>query len=63
MMNDIYQDLLADRIMIVYLDNILIFTQILETHQKAMYKVLKVLAKDKLFLCPEKCKFNKRQIK
>ena len=62
-MNNIFQDLLADRIMIVYLDNILIFTQTLETHQKAMCKVLKVLAKHKLFLYPKKCEFNKRQIK
>ena len=63
MMNDIIHNLLADRIIIVYLDNILIFTQILENHQKVMCKVLKVLAKHKLFLCPRKCEFNKRQIK
>ena len=59
-MNDIFQDLIADGIIIVYLDDILIFTQILENYQKAMYKVLKVLDKHKLFLCPEKCKFDKR---
>jgi len=32
MINDIFQNLIADRIMIVYLDNILIFTQILEDY-------------------------------
>jgi len=32
MINDIFQNLIADGIMIVYLDNILIFTQILEDY-------------------------------
>ena len=62
MMNDIFQNLLADRIIIVYLDNILIFTQTLENHQKAICKVLKVLAKHKLFLCPRKCEFITNKI-
>ena len=44
--------------MIVYL-NILIFTQILEDYQKTMCKVLKVLARHKLFLSLKKYKFNK----
>ena len=61
-MNDIFQNLLADRIIIVYLDNILIFTQTLENHQKAICKVLKVLAKHKLFLCPRKCEFITNKI-
>jgi len=55
MMNNIFQDLIAKEIMTVHLNNILIFTQILEDH----CKVLEVLAKYKLFLCPEKCEFNK----
>ena len=49
MTNNIFQDLIAKEIMTVYLNNILIFTQILEDH----CKVLEVLAKYKLFLCPE----------
>ena len=32
MINDIFQNLIADGIMIVYLDNILTFTQILEDY-------------------------------
>jgi len=49
MMNDIFQDLIAKEIIIVYLDNILIFTWILEDYYKVVYKILKVLAKHKLF--------------
>jgi len=58
-MNDIFQNLIAKCIMIVYLDNILIFTWTLEEYYKAVWKVLEVLSKYKLSLCPEKCKFDK----
>jgi len=43
MMNDIFRDLIAEGIMVVYLDNILIFTQIEEEHAKAIWQVLQVL--------------------
>ena len=57
MMNDIFQDLIAKGIVVVYLDNILIFTWTVEQHVKAIWKVLEILAKHKLCLCPEKCEF------
>jgi len=62
-MNDIFYDFIAECIMIVYLDDILIFTWILEEHHKAVWRMLKILAKYKLFLHPKKCKFDKQQIK
>jgi len=40
MMNDIFQDLIAEGIMVVYLDDILIFTKIEEEHAKAIRWVL-----------------------
>ena len=49
--------------MIVYLDDILIFTQILEDYQKTICKVFKVLARHMLFLYSKKYKFDKQQIK
>ena len=45
MINDIFKDLIIEEIMIVYLNNILIFTWILEDHYKAVCKVLEVLTK------------------
>jgi len=36
MMNNIFQDLIAEGIIVVYLDNILIFTRIEEEHTKAI---------------------------
>ena len=59
MMNNIFQDLIAEGIMIVYLDDILIFIQTLEEYYKTIYKVLEVLAKWKLLLYSKKYKFNK----
>jgi len=62
MMNDIFRDLIAEGIMVVYLDDILIFTKTEEEHAKAIRRVLQVLQEHKLFLRPEKCEFCKKQI-
>ena len=63
MMNNIFRDLIAEGIMVVYLDDILIFTRTEEEHVKAIRRVLQVLQEHKLFLRPEKCKFCKERIK
>jgi len=63
MMNNIFWDLIAEGIMVVYLDDILIFTRTEEEHVKAIRRVLQVLQEHKLFLCPEKCEFCKERIK
>jgi len=63
MMNDIFRDLIAEGIMVVYLDDILIFTRTEEKHVKAIRRVLQVLQEHKLFLCLEKCEFCKERIK
>jgi len=61
-MNDIFRTLIAKGIVVVYLDDILIFTEIEQEHERAVQKVLEVLAEHKLFLCPEKCEFHQKQI-
>jgi len=61
-MNDIFQDLIAEGIMVVYLDNILIFTRTEEKHAKAIRWVLQVLQENKHFLRLEKYEFCKEQI-
>jgi len=43
MMNDICWDLIAEDIMVVYLDDILIFTRTEEEHVKAIRQVLQIL--------------------
>jgi len=62
MMNNIFRTLIAKGIVVVYLDNILIFTRTEEEHERAVQRVLEVLAEHKLFLCPEKCEFHRKEI-
>jgi len=62
MMNDIFWNLIAEGIVVVYLDDILIFTKTKEEHEQAVRWVLQVLKENKLFLCLEKCEFCKQRI-
>jgi len=58
MMNDIFRTLIAEGIVVVYLDDILIFMETEEEHKQVVRRVLEVLAEHKLFLRPEKCEFH-----
>jgi len=62
MMNNIFRTLIAEGIMVVYLDDILIFTETEEEHEQAVQRVLEVLAEHKLFLRLEKCEFHRKRI-
>ena len=62
MMNDIFRTLTAEGIVVVYLDDILIFTKMEEEHEQAVQRVLEILVEYKLFLHLEKCEFYQRQI-
>jgi len=57
MMNDILKDVIDKGIVIVFIDNILIFTEDEEHHDKIVEEVLKRLKENVLFLKPEKCEF------
>ena len=48
--------------MIVYLDDILIFTDNLEEHRAIVKRVLEILRRHKLYLRPEKCSFEKQSV-
>jgi len=62
MMNNIFRTLIAEEIIVVYLNDILIFTKMEEEHEQAVQRVLEVLAEYKLFFRPEKCEFYWKQI-
>jgi len=62
MMNNIFWNLTAEEIMILYLYSILIFTWTLEKYYKAIFQILEVLVEHKLFLCPKKCEFDRKHI-
>jgi len=62
MMNDVFRTIIVEGIVVVYLDDILIFTKTEEEHERAVWRVLEILTKHKLFLCLEKCEFHWKQI-
>jgi len=62
MMNNIFRTLIAEGIVVVYLDNILIFMKTKEKHKQVVWRVLEILGEHKLFLCSEKCEFHQSQI-
>jgi hypothetical protein len=62
MMNNLFRDLIDEGVVIVYLDNILIFTDTLDKHRKIVKKVLQILKDNDLYLKPEKCEFEKNHI-
>jgi hypothetical protein len=62
MMNEIFQDLMTEDIVSVYLNDILIFTNSLQEHCQITCLVLDHIHEHKLYLRPEKCKFEKTRI-
>jgi len=63
MMNDILGDLICIRLVIVYIDNILIFGTCLKEHRQLVKKVLKRLQVNDLYAKAEKCFFEQSSIK
>jgi hypothetical protein len=63
MMNEIFQDLITEGVVSVYLDDILIFTNSFEEHHRITCLVLDRMREHKLYLQLEKCKFEKARIK
>jgi len=62
MMNDLFKELIDEGCVIIYMDDILIFTETLEEHHRIVKRVLKILAKSKLYLKAEKCSFEQTKI-
>jgi transposase InsO family protein len=62
MMDDIFRDLVAEGVVVIYLDDILIFTKTLEEHREVTKRVLELLRQHKLYLKPEKCEFERTSV-
>jgi hypothetical protein len=62
-MNKLFRNLISTGKVVIYLDNILIFTKDLDKHCKLVRQVLEVFRSNNLSLKIEKCKFEKTQVK
>ena len=56
-MDTLFYKLIMKGKIIIYMDNILIFTETLDKHRNIVKKILQILANNKLLLYPKKCKF------
>ena len=63
MMNHLFHDLIMEGKVVIYLDDILIYTKTLVEHRQITCWVLQILWENKLYLKPEKCKFEVEETK
>jgi len=47
---------------VIYIDDILIFTQMIDEHKSIVRQVLQILADNKLLLYLKKCKFHQTKV-
>ena len=59
MMDPIFEDLISEGVVVIYLDDILFFTKSLEEHWKVVQWVMELLQQHNLSLKLEKCEFEK----
>ena len=61
-MDRIFKDLISEGVVVVYLDNIPIFTKTLDEHRKVVCQVMELPQQHRLSLKPEKCEFEKTSV-
>lgn len=62
MMNDLFRELITEGVVIIYLDDILIYTKTREEHRRVLKRVLEILQRNKLFLRADKCDFEQTKV-
>jgi hypothetical protein len=62
MMNELFRELIAEGVVVIYLDDILIFSETMEEHEKIVKRVLQIMQDNNLYLKPEKCQFHKTEL-
>jgi len=62
MIDTLFHELIMAEKIVIYMDDILIFTQMMDKHRSIVKQVLQILADNKLSLHPKKCKFHQMKI-
>ena len=62
-MNDIFSELINEGSVVVYLDDILIYSKNLEEYRQLVQQVFAILQENHLFLKPQKCEFKRSTTK
>ena len=62
MMDTLFCELIMSGKIIIYMDDILIFTRTMDEHKSIVKQVLQILADNKLLLHLKKCKFHQTKI-
>ena len=62
MMDTLFCELIMSGKIIIYMDDILIFTQMMDKHKSIVKQILQILANNKLSLHLKKCKFHQTKI-
>lgn len=61
--NEIFKELIYQDVVVIYLDDILIFSKDWTSHRQVVREVFEILRKNKLFLKPQKCEFETDRVK
>ena len=61
-MDDIFSDMLDEGWLVIYMDDILIFSKDAATHRECTRRVLQHLQENDFYLKPEKCTFEVTEI-
>jgi len=62
MIDTLFCKLIMSGKIVIYIDDILIFTQIIDEHKSIVRQVLQILADNKLLLHLKKCKFYQTKV-
>ena len=62
MMDHLFEDMIEEGWLVIYMDDMLLFSKDLKTHQERTRRILQRLRENDLYLKPEKCVFDVSQV-